>query len=93
MSVHVSCEKKKKKNPKLQNCKYKHLLYQNIKKATNKHLHADEMCRTSVEAKGKGLSPVKRFQAPSNILLTVPIRYYCCGSSILSVVFLCVYGL
>ena len=33
----------------------------------------------------EGLNPVKLVEAPSNLLLTVPIRYFCCASSMLLV--------
>ena len=33
------------------------------------------------EGKGEGLGPVKMFKSQSNLFLTIPKRYFCCGSS------------
>ena len=45
-------------------------------------------------SRGQGLDPVKHVSSTSNLLLTVPMRYLCCGSSMLHVVvFVCVYVL
>ena len=43
------------------------------------------MFRTTAEAKGEDLDPVNMFKTPParNLLLTVPRRYFCCGSSML----------
>ena len=51
--------------------------------------------RATAEATGEDFDQVKLAQTPtpSNRLHTVPKRYFCCGSSILHVVFPCVYGL
>ena len=54
----------------------------------------DQMFRTTAEVKAEGLDPVQLVYAPSNLLLTIPRRYFCCGSSMLHVVMsVCVYGL
>ena len=48
--------------------------------------------RTNTEAEDYGLDPVELVKAqppPSNLLLTVPRRYFCCGSSLL---FLCLFA-
>ena len=41
--------------------------------------------------RGRGLDPVKQVKtpSPSNLLLTVPRRYFCCGSSMLHVMSVC----
>ena len=43
-------------------------------------------------SRGQGLDPVKRFQASSNLLLTVPRRYFCCGSSVLHIMSICIWS-
>ena len=48
------------------------------------------MFRTTEEAKGEDLDPVKLVYAPSNLLLIVPRRYFCCSSSMLSVLSVCI---
>ena len=45
------------------------------------------MFRTTAEAKGEVLDPEKNMFKPSgNLLLTVPMRYFCCGPPMLHVV-------
>ena len=51
---------------------------------------ADQMFRTTAEANGEGLYPVKHVEAPSNLLLTVPRRHFCCCSSMLHVMPVCI---
>ena len=43
------------------------------------------MFQITVDAKGEGegLDPVKHVKPLSNVILTVQMRYFCCGSSLL----------
>ena len=58
------------------------------------NLHVDQMFRTTAEAENEGLDPGKQVKlpplSPSNLILTVPRRYFCCGSSRFHVVMSCV---
>ena len=42
---------------------------------------------------GRGLDIVKRVKAPCNLFLTVPRRYFCCGSPVLHVMSVCIWSL
>ena len=44
----------------------------------------------TTEAEGEGLDPVNAFKPPSNLFLAVPGRYFCCGSSVLHVMSVCI---
>ena len=44
-------------------------------------------------SRGRDLDPVKRVKNPSNLLLTVPRRYFCCCSSVLHVMSVCIWFL
>ena len=50
------------------------------------------MFKTTVEADGEDLDPVKLVKASSNLLLTVPRRYFCYGSSMLLVMSVCIWS-
>ena len=41
------------------------------------------MFRSTIEAKDEGVDQVDLVEVPSNLLLTVLRRYFCCGSSML----------
>ena len=43
--------------------------------------------------RGRGLDPENVFQSPSNLLLTVPKWYFCCGSAVLHVMSVCIWSL
>ena len=45
------------------------------------------------EAKGEVGIPLKRFKPPSILILTIPRRYFCCGSLLLFVLAVCIYTL
>ena len=61
------------------------------------NLYADQTFWITAEGKGEGLDPVKRvlkkISPPSNLLLTIPMRYFCCGSSVLHVMSVCIWSL
>ena len=45
----------------------------------------DQMFRATAEAGGEGLDPITLVKAPSNLLLTNPRWYFCCGFSVMHV--------
>ena len=45
------------------------------------------------EAEGEVGIPWSRFKPPSILILTVPMRYFCCGSLLLLVLAVCIYTL
>ena len=65
-------------------------LYSFIDRLEN--LHADLMFQSTAEAKGEDSDPVKHVSAPSYVLLTVQMRYFCCGSSVYHVVSVCIWS-
>ena len=51
------------------------------------------MFQTTAKAKGEVMDPVKLVKDPSNLLLTVPMLYFSCRSSMLHVFFPYTFGL
>ena len=47
---------------------------------------------TTAEDKCEGSDPVINVQARGILLLTVPRRYFCCGSSVLFVMLVCIWS-